>query len=72
MPVIIIAGYEEQAKRYAKSHGIKWTDVAYNRPALGCHYERLILVGSYFRLSNIQSLIDNALVAVWRFVVKRS
>lgn len=66
MAVIIIAGNLAEFERYRHAHGIRPQDAAFGQAALGCHYERLILAGSWFVLPDIRERVSRALVSVWR------
>lgn len=65
MNVIIIAGDWGEAQRYAGSHGLTRREWAYTYGAVGNHYHKLILVGGWHKLPDIDRRIQEALIRIY-------
>ena len=63
--VIIIAGQRREAERYMRSHNLSWHQVAHQFPARGIHYDKIILVGTWWKLTGVAELVNRAYDAVW-------
>lgn len=66
MRAIIIARNHDEAERYAQQHGWTLHEWAYRHPAVGCHYDRVVLAGHWLELPDLHQLVDWALASVWR------
>lgn len=61
MRTIIISGTYAEAMAYIQRKGLDRREVCIGVPAPGLHYDRLALVGSWFKMWNIRREIQFAL-----------